>query len=293
MPIYKYLNESRIQSLENATLRATQASAVNDPFELKPFFRTIFTAERLHRTLALENLEGKLVDVVYAKLPTPLRNKLSENDVAILLQRKEIRQGLEETSQAFEAEASNLLPDWSTRFRNVLFETLECNVGIVSFTNDPLSTLMWAHYAGDHKGFVIEFDETHPFFDRRRTPEDEFFHLRPVNYRLPACKYESLEDLDGVALLCTKQACWDYEQESRILIPLDNTGASSPDLVHLITFPRDCVRSVILGHRASATLENDIRQVLSHAPEYTHVNLHRASIDLSNGSIVISAVQIR
>ena len=177
MAIYKYLNQSLIQSLENATLRATQASAVNDPFELKPFFQTIFTAERLHQTLALENLEEKLVDVVYAKLPVPLRNNLSKNDVAVLLRRKEIRQGLEETSRAFEAETSNLLPDWSTRFRNVLFEALECNVGIVSFTNNPLSTLMWAHYAGNHTGFVIEFDETHSFFDRRRTPEDEFIYV--------------------------------------------------------------------------------------------------------------------
>jgi hypothetical protein len=32
------------------------------------------------------------------------------------------------------------------------------SVGICSLSRSPLNLLMWAHYANDHKGFVVEFD---------------------------------------------------------------------------------------------------------------------------------------
>jgi K+-sensing histidine kinase KdpD len=40
--------------------------------------------------------------------------------------------------------------------------------------------LLWAHYADAHRGFAIEFDPYHPYFNRRRTDKDELYHLRKV-----------------------------------------------------------------------------------------------------------------
>lgn len=45
-------------------------------------------------------------------------------------------------------------------------------VGVLSFTEDYTSSLMWAHYADQHRGIVLEFDYDKPLFqDSRRTLE--------------------------------------------------------------------------------------------------------------------------
>lgn len=43
------------------------------------------------------------------------------------------------------------------------------HIGILCLTDNPLNQLMWAHYANEHKGLVLEFDVTHKFFDQNFT----------------------------------------------------------------------------------------------------------------------------
>jgi len=37
-------------------------------------------------------------------------------------------------------------------------------IGILSLAEHPDNLLMWFALSANHTGFVIEFDETHPFF---------------------------------------------------------------------------------------------------------------------------------
>lgn len=48
------------------------------------------------------------------------------------------------------------------KFRQALGQAL----GIFSLTEDPTHPLMWSHYASQHYGVVVEFDEKHRWFDR-------------------------------------------------------------------------------------------------------------------------------
>ena len=291
MSIYKYLAEDRVQSLEDATLRATQAGALNDPFELKPFFRTIFTPEYMQHTLDEKASDEKVIDSVYRKLSESISPNISKESLKQLIQRGDIKRSLNETRQAFRAQVNDLLPDLSKQVRDTLFNTLENRIGIVSFTKDSTNPLMWAHYASQHRGFVIEFDEAHAFFDQRRSAEDEFFHLRSVTYIPPTQIYESMLDLDGTRVLCSKQDCWQYEREVRLLIPVTpKDQISVGEQIHLIQFPRECVRRVILGHRTSENVEKRIRQVLSREPGYGNVSLCRASADFSYGTMTIKSL---
>lgn len=289
MSIYKYLAADRVQALDTATLRATQASALNDPFELKPFFRTVFGMNDLNRVLDERASNDSILDEVYARLPDQVRSALSRAQIRLLLDREDMQLVLNRTRQEVRTLIESMLPDLSERARKMLHDKLEHMVGIVSFTDDPQSHLMWAHYASEHKGFVIEFDEAQPFFDQRRSAEDEFLHLRPVQYMPASHVHESLGDLDGTAVLCVKQSDWAYERELRLLVPVnpaDQPGINEP--VHLVHFPRSCVQRVILGHRASDTVESELREILQRHAEYANVEVWRASADYSSGLIAIN-----
>lgn len=292
MLIYKYLAADRVQAIDNATLRATQAGALNDPFELKPFFRTIFDMGDLTTVLDHQASEEALLDKVYEQLPESIRARLSKENVAVLMAQDEVRQGLEKARREFRTAVAHELPAQTSRMREILHEQLGSKIGIVSFTDDPTSSLMWSHYASEHRGYVIEFDGTHPFFDRRRSKDDEFFHLRPVLYMSHLNAHEKLVDLDGTSMLCAKQNAWAYEREQRLLVPVDPSNQPNvTNPIHLIHFPRECVRSVILGDRSTTVLENELRTILQRYPAYAHVKLQRAAADFASGSIVISEMQ--
>ncbi|TPG45552.1 DUF2971 domain-containing protein [Rhodanobacter glycinis] len=292
MLIYKYLATDRPQALDNATLRATQADALNDPFELKPFFRTIFEMSDLTSILAEQASEENLLDRVYEQLPENIRARLSKENVGVLMAQDEIRQGMEKTRRDFRTAVSHELPALSSRAREILHEQLGSKIGIISFTDDPTNPLMWSHYASEHRGYAIEFDGTHPFFDRRRSKEDEFFHLRPVRYMNNLSAHEKLADLDGTSVLCAKQSAWAYEREHRLLVPVDpSTQTDVTNPIHLIHFPRECVRSVILGGRSTVVLESELGTILQRYSAYADVKLRRATADFASGSIVISDVK--
>ncbi|WP_206208233.1 DUF2971 domain-containing protein [Xanthomonas oryzae] len=70
-----------------------------------------------------------------------------------------------------------------------------------------------------HTGFVLELDPEHPYFNARRTDQDEFGHLRQVRYR-DVRPSASLIDLDGTEMFLVKSKEWSYEREWRILRPL-------------------------------------------------------------------------
>ena len=88
--------------------------------------------------------------------------------------------------------------------------------GCVSFSLDPVSTLMWSHYAKDHTGFCIKY--------RRRDSNILVSGLcQPVMYRnsMPRVSYNvstpTKEAIDVV--FWTKSESWEYEREWRLRYP--------------------------------------------------------------------------
>nr|WP_315415180.1 DUF2971 domain-containing protein [uncultured Pseudomonas sp.] len=129
---------------------------------------------------------------------------------------------------------------------NGIRETLE-RVGIYSLSKVNNEILMWSHYADNHKGFCIEFDDLH----KNTTPPTKPL---PVNYKtnftdlddptailnfytdifhnfryLPETAWQkkraelakkmSFEDdqRGGISVLTDKYAKWEYEQEFRLI----------------------------------------------------------------------------
>lgn len=84
-----------------------------------------------------------------------------------------------------------------------LFDMLGGSLGILSLSELPYNLLMWAHYAANHTGFVIEFDDKHPWFWAKLAETDEFRHLRKVScLDSPPSPY--LAEWKGHDVFCSK-----------------------------------------------------------------------------------------
>jgi tetratricopeptide (TPR) repeat protein len=146
--------------------------------------------------------------------------------------------------------------------------------GALSLTAHPDSLLMWAHYAAEHRGFVIEFDTAHPFFDRgsgSEKPEG----LYPVRY---TDQRPTLSLSEYYRAVLYKSPDWAYENEWRLLLPLSEAANSDftdaqGQPVHLFDVPPESVSSVIVGCRAPESLADELADLLLSDPRYAHTRL--------------------
>ncbi len=107
------------------------------------------------------------------------------------------------------------------------------SVGICSLTRDPLNLLMWAHYADEHKGFVVEFDipeETteHP------TSQVQFVELlipQEVEYvaEMPIILATDDRNAKFTKQFLTKGLEWKYEAEERVIDYIRKSGIHKLD----------------------------------------------------------------
>lgn len=92
--------------------------------------------------------------------------------------------------------------------------------GIISFTEEHDNLLMWSHYSDQHRGIVIEFDCSHPFFTKPKSG----YRMQPVIYRKTR-----LDKFVGNSLMepyFHKSKEWAYEQEHRLLVCLDDANVN-------------------------------------------------------------------
>ena len=165
--------------------------------------------------------------------------------------------------------------NWSTISANFL-QILGTQLGILSLTEDPCNSVMWGHYANSSRGFVIGFDECHPWFNQKRSASDEFCHLRKVTYiKENSPRYFS--DLTSQDIGYSKLDGWSYEKEWRILFPLQrgidtNLLDSFGQPIILFPFPSECLTEIIIGSRATAKFAEELRQILKGLPIHVPVS---------------------
>lgn len=277
MRLYKYLHPDRIDVLRNGTIRLSSAKVLNDPFELKPHISALASKDEIH-----SRFETQLPDILveeYAKLPAQFRQQVALKRFQELAkaQLPEMKAEL----QGYTAMAASMA-------QRIVSEKFEELIGILCLTESPANLLMWAHYADSHQGFVVEFDVDTPFFDQRKSHEDDFRHLRKVIYReqRPTLVLSEIEDFTA---FLTKGLDWCYEAEWRMMLTLSSASlviGEGPSAVHLYEFPRSAIRSVMLGCRMSETKALEIRQVLSSTEDFKDVRCLQAQIDETHYRIV-------
>lgn len=282
MSLFKYVTLSRVDILQNQEIRYTQPGAFNDPFEMPAFLVTAIYPDIFAKYVA-DQLPNRLRQH-YEQLPSAIKEKISVENFCGLAERE--KKPINEHAKQFIELATPRLRDSLRAF--------DQQVGILSLTESPMNLLMWSHYANEHRGMVIEFDEKHSSFNDRRSPNDEFGYLRRVKYTDDR-PVGTLLDFDFADFFLTKSTEWSYEKEWRILRPTSDAVrhyTASPYNICLFRLPSTAIRRIILGARVTEPEIKEIAEFVGSAAHFTHVAIDRIRLDERHFSLNLEPVRL-
>ncbi|MFC0575366.1 DUF2971 domain-containing protein [Paraburkholderia solisilvae] len=149
------------------------------------------------------------------------------------------------------------------------FDQVADRIGIYSFTENPRSLLMWAHYANEHKGICLQF----------YLPSDPaFVEVFPVRYsdNLLTVNWvtDTLKDEWAVQPFLTKSREWLYEEEWRAF-ERNRAGVS-------MTIRPQALVGVIYGARCEADTIDRVRGLIATRVEAGHPPLYEWQAKLSS-----------
>lgn len=261
--LYKYMPPERASSvLGKLLIRFSQVSVMNDIEEFKPPINALAT------DAVFQQKFRERADALYPGLM----------DVAE-------KQGPEYMRKLHNQAEQNLLETIKK-----IYEMNDKNFGILSLSELATSAFMWGRYADQGRGFLVEFDSSHSWFNQKIAEDDDLRHLRRISYvadRTPAY----LLAVTAQDYLYTKETKWEYEKEWRIILNFnraaskvgkDNTGTD----VLLFAIPPDCLLSVTVGYNASPEFVEQVRIALAANPSLSHVRFNAAR-RLEDGSMEI------
>jgi len=157
--------------------------------------------------------------------------------------------------------------------------------GVICFSDNWKSPVMWAHYAQKHYGFCLGFDIP------QGGPDTELVY--PMNYEPERLKFEFEAEkwTDEVGLkfirqiVCTKAKAWEYEHEWRTSADLKEkdlaTGFYFVDFSDVLQ-----LREVILGARNTMSVGSVAKIVKDKGPLPASVQVLRARAAHQTFSIV-------
>jgi hypothetical protein len=266
-----------VRLFRSGMLRFTQPIEFNDPFEMQPFLKGLADAPTLDSQFhdGFGKTLNSQIDEMLAKL-----NLTAEQKARI--DRESIQQRVQSQAPAalemFKSFAQIITPLVGKQ----IYKTVNENLGVLCLTEKPDNLLMWAHYADHHRGVVIEFDGNHAFFNRRVGAQDEFRHFRKVVYTEDRPTV-FLNDSNAVDFFYFKSKEWDYEQEWRLIVPLNDcsdridNGTGLP--ICLFAVPPACITAVAVGVRMPEFRRLELTRELRTKSEFRHVRIEQVNID--------------
>lgn len=314
MPIYKYVTEERIDILENAHIRFTQPSEFNDPFEVYPYFKSFANIDFIDKSVdelkwddynkeSITKQIDKALNEAYVSALKINPSKQTELNAALdYLKNHEILNSCKEIllreMNIHKPEMKNMLGScfklesgYREFMLKILRSALDKEIGILCLTEKYDNLPMWAHYANNHNGFVIEFDEMHTFFNQHNNPKKLIGHVNKVCYSLRRPEFmlydsnlNDSENLDNWInnFLFLKSSMWEYEQEWRMIYTLrdcKNRIKNENHEICLVSLPIECIKGIILGCNISKESKQNIIALLKSNDNYSHIKLSHIELD--------------
>lgn len=138
------------------------------------------------------------------------------------------------------------------------------------FSKSPSVIPMWAHYAHNHRGVVVEIDETilseklpdvnFGDVDYRDTPSDGLLDMLARACHIGKPRYHFLLQR-GVfsSAYFTKYSCWSYEQERRLVA--NDELVYTVNGIMLLDLPVECISSLIVGCGATDETKETVNEL--------------------------------
>jgi len=140
------------------------------------------------------------------------------------------------------------------------FRTAQADrMGMLCFSDEWKSPVLWSHYADGHKGICLGFD-IDPTLGLRGVQQVRYEDKKLQALEDSQYAGEIPEDLQEL-LLVTKFRHWQYEQELRVFVNLSKMQKETS--LHFHPFSDAlCLREVVLGHLCPNSLLRPIRQLV-------------------------------
>ena len=220
---YEKFNQAYLTTTLSAhKVHCSDPAALNDPWDCRPWF----DENALEEPGVLEDF----IQWIFSFAPT---SPVSE--VEVRATQAEMRRNPEYRRGILNRFSANFLKMVPVRWR------------IYCVTPVPDSTLMWSHYADNHRGVCLEFGiDDNPLFGS----------AREVDYRSAYPKWTPHTVADvGVQMLLTKSADWSYEHEYRVFglgEGVNRPFNADPLIAHggFLSLPRGAIKAVITGCEA-------------------------------------------
>ncbi len=254
MPLFKYCSESGKYIIKNLEIKIAPPNELNDPCEFRPMitnsdpkawaekFLDRALLDRAYYETEAQTLASGMSFTEFQKKATPRRGELI---LALVKESKSMDRSLQ----------------------NEVSDMMSAKWGIVSLSANPISQLMWSHYADSHRGMMFEFNETDQLF---KTPS-----FLKCEYKNEAAIYDSsgTPSAKNVAeFVRRKRSEWAYEEESRLIIPFEVCRESElgGKPLWLYKLNPSMIVSVTFGQRTEDDLKREVEQSLSRS-EFSHV----------------------
>ena len=263
--LYKYMRPRWTSALAKRELRFTPPSEFDDLFEAFP------RVSGLNR----ESVRKKLLQEPELKRPG--------EDLDHLMRR---------ATPFFEKKGPQMAQDEVSR-----------TFGVLCLAGQPDNPLLWAQYSEGHRGFAIGFDSAHPWFNSWDPPMPPIDGLQEVVYARdrPMIRIGGHDDFEkgeleaqARAMVCTKFTSWQYEEEWRLIRPLDRADrvvADGGSPIHLFRFPSDAVVEVVIGARMTAPDRERLMNALA-TGELTDIRLRGARISATSFLLEIADLEM-
>jgi len=240
--LYKYYHADRIDVLENSRVCFSHKWQLNDPGEGISSYERFLGArfsEQLNDAILSDYADKLIFESILQELKESGLDEVQSYLFAKTLSENNILRG------RLLADAQPLIPELTANLDSLLPAAMEANlkqIGIFSMSEEENSSPMWAHYAANGNGFVLELNTNSSFFKNSNGTSNLF----KIIYE----DRELLSFFDGNEsdILGRKSADWSYEREWRsrkMIVESDTLGGEYA----LFKYPRDLVHRVIIGER--------------------------------------------
>ncbi|AUI88140.1 hypothetical protein BS333_17425 [Vibrio azureus] len=212
----------------------------------------------------------------------------------------------------------------------LILDALSSQIGVLSLSNTATNELMWTHYASEGKGIAISFNEAHPFFTKHiplpvtyKSEDRACITYFEGNWRIngePVESYQTSEkssaieaytqmlsngvDIDELTkrLMFSKAHKWAYEDETRIVLPLElcdeklgpiiklpeEISSLNVKLLNLGNYPEVCLKRIpfdafdtlFFGYNLDNVHKEKIIKAVKNNKELSHLKIKSVKHDI-------------